>query len=523
MVESVNMAPQKKSLIQALEDLIVNSENHPEKLKILIVGSEIAPYAYVGGIAMVLSSLASSLRELGHDVRLFMPKFGGIDEDKYDLRTVIEGLDIPTGNESTPILTCNVKYAENCANGVPTYFLENQEYYEKRANIYGYSDDPTRWALLSRGVLEFIRTEEFVPHIIHANDWLTALVPNYLRTCYKDDPLLKDISTIYTIHNIMFQGQFDHKNVPELDIDIGRSDIAPMFSDRLGKQNFMRRGILHADVVNTVSKKYAKEVLTEDYGEGLEKLLLELQGKFFGIMNGIDYESLDPKTDRLLVENFGLGTLSKRIENKRALQKEFDLEVNDNILLLGTVGRLDFQKGVDLIVNTLRHVLQDYTVQFVQVGGGDTHLAQMLNELKADFPDKVGVHPYPNFTLPRLLFGGCDAMLFPSRFEPCGVTQLEAMRYGAVPIVRGVGGLYDSVTNFDTNAMTGTGFVFKEFNEFALFGQIVRAIELYNHKNLWTRIQKNCMKSDFSWQNSAAEYVKLYELAMHFHEKGYTS
>lgn len=511
------MNPQRKSLMKTLEHLIIDDPKTPKDLKILMVAAETAPYAYEGGIAMVMGSLSKALASLGHDVRIFMPKFGGIDEEKYELETIFTGLEVPTGDDENPVLICNIKQAKK-PDGVPIYFLENQEYYEKRANIYGYSDDSTRWALLSRGCLEFIRTQIFSPDILHCNDWHTGLVPDYIRSHYKKDPLIKDIATVFTIHSMKYQGVLDHHNVPELDIDDGRSVSASFFSERLKKQNFMRRGILHADTINTVSKKYSREVLTPDYGEGLEKLLLELQGKFFGIMNGLDYSLMDPRTDKLILRNYGIGTLDRRLENKKALQKEFDLKVSPDTLVLGTVGRLDYQKGTDLIVNTLHHVLHDYDIQFVQVGGGDMSLVKMLRDLKAAFPNKVGIHPYPNFVLPRLVFAGADVILYPSRFEPCGVVQLEAMRYGAVPLVRSVGGLADSVENFDSSTMIGNGFVFTEFNEFGLFGQIVRAVELYKHKDLWTRIQKNGMKEDYSWESSAVEYVKLYDVAQSFHK-----
>jgi len=268
-----------------------------------------------------------------------------------------------------------------------------------------------------------------------------------------------------------------------------------------------------------VSKGYAKEVLTPEYGESLDRLLLEVKEKFFGIVNGIDYEEFNPKTDKLLFQNYDKSTLEKRSMNKLALQEEFDLPVNQDIPVFGFVGRLDFQKGVDLIVRTFGHVLKDYNVQFVQVGGGDSGLASMLKELKDTFPLNVGIHPYPNFTLPRKLFAGCDCIMYPSRFEPCGVVQLEAMRYGAAPLVRNVGGLKETVENFDSLTGEGTGFVFNDFDEFSLYGQLVRVVELLKNKGLWRRLQLNAMSQDFSWTFSAKEYVKLYELSEKFRTK----
>ncbi|MBD3365726.1 glycosyltransferase [candidate division WWE3 bacterium] len=486
--------------------------------KILIVGAEVAPYATVGGFSAVLAYLSRELKALGHDVRLFMPKYGFIDEDEYETKMLHEGLKVPTDDETNKDLICNVKYTKN-DHDVITYFLENKEYYEKRANVYSYVDDPTRFALLSRGAIEFIRTEEFVPDIIHTNDWHTGILANYLRTSYRKDPILKDIATAFTIHNLRYQGNFDHKNVSELDYDDGKSAVSPFFSPRLNNLNFMRRGILFNDVVNTVSKTYAREILTPEYGEGLDKLLMEVRGKLFGIVNGLDYDEFDPMKDNLVEHPFDIDHLDDRIKNKACLQREFDLPVDEDALLFGFVGRLDYQKGVDLIVNTLRHVFPDYNVQFVQVGGGDRGLTEMLKALKRDFPDQVGIHPLPNFTLPRMVFAGSDCILYPSRFEPCGIVQIESMRYGAIPVVRKVGGLADTVRNFDTLKQQGTGFVFTNFDQYSLFGQIARAYELYKNKEVWQALQKNAMKADFSWEYSAKEYEKLYERAISFKHK----
>ncbi len=496
---------------------LVSKSQQNQKRKVLMVGAECAPYATVGGFASVLAYLSKSLNSLGNDVRVFIPKFGFIDEEKYKIKTVYSGLRVPTDDEYNREIICNIK--STTLNGVTVYFLENQEYYEKRANVYGYSDDPTRWALLSRGVLEFIKLDIFVPEVIHLNDWHTGLVPNYLKTTYKKDPILSSISTVYTIHNLQFQGMFNHRHVSELDFDDGKSPVASFFSDFLIKQNFMKRGILYADAINTVSKTYSKEILTPEFGEGLDKLLLELKSKLFGIVNGLDYTEFDPSTDNLIEQNYSIDSRDLRVGNKVALQKEFDLEVDEDVLLLGFVGRLDWMKGVDLIISTLRPLLKNYNIQFVQVGGGDGGLSESLQKLKADFPDKVGIHPYPNFTLPRLLFAGTDCILYPSRFEPCGIVQIEAMRYGSIPIVRKVGGLADTVEHFDTVKRSGNGFVFKDFNEFSLYGEVVRAYELFKNKELWSQLIHNAMTSDFSWGYSAREYERLYERAISLQSK----
>ena len=516
---SKKTVPKKEKFVKVVTSPEVKAKKDAiTPLKILIVGAEAAPYATVGGFSSVLAYLSRELKALGHDVRLFMPKFGFIDEKEHNIKMLKEGLRVPTDDENTPGLICNIKYTED-AHGVTTYFLENKEYYEKRANVYSYVDDPTRFALLSRGALEFIRTREFVPDVIHTNDWHTGLLGNYLKTIYEKDPVLKDISTVFTIHNLRYQGNFDHKNVSELDYDDGKSAVASFFDPRLNTQNFMRRGILYNDAINTVSKTYSREILTPEYGEGLDPLLMELKSKLFGIVNGLDYGEFNPATDILVEHPFDIDNLHERDKNKACLQREFGLPEDEDAILLGFVGRLDYQKGVDLIIGTLRHVFADYNVQFVEVGGGDHSLAEMVKSLKRDFPEKVGIHPLPNFTLPRMVFAGSDCILYPSRFEPCGIVQIEAMRYGSIPVVRKVGGLADTVRNFDTLKGTGNGFVFKNFDEYSLFGQIARIYELYKNKKVWKKLQKNAMRSDYSWKHSAKEYVRLYERAMTFKSK----
>ncbi len=486
-------------------------------LKILVVAVEAAPYATVGGFSRVVDSLSKALLKSGNDVRIFMPKFGFLDETRYKTKMVIEGLRVPTSDPDNPELICNVKL-HVLPNGVPTYFLENMEYYEKRANVYGYSDDPTRWALLSRGALEFIKSyESFLPDVIHCNDWHTGILPNYQKTLYKDDSKVSDIATLFTIHNLTIQGIVDFNNGSEMDFDDGKSDIASFFSENLAKQNFMKRGIVYADAVNTVSPTYSKEILTSEFGGGLDKLLMEMRSKLYGVLNGLDFAEFDPATDEHIEKNFDIYSLDRRAANKIALQKEFGITVSSDKPLLGFVGRLDYQKGVDLIIESLFHLIKEFDVQFIQVGGGDVNIVNSLKELKEAFPKNVGLHPIPNWTLPRLMFAGCDMILYPSRFEPCGIVQLEAMRYGAIPIVRKVGGLADTVENFNPETGKGTGFVFEDYNLISFYGQLVRAVETFKHKDTWRVIQKNAMREDFSWFHSAFEYVKIYKRAIEFH------
>ena len=471
-----------------------------KKLKILIVAAELAPYASVGGLSRVIPQLARALRQRGHDVRIFMPKFGLIDEEKYPLDLVMKGLRVSTDFKQPPYLVCNVK-SHQLLDSLPVYFLENQEYYEKRANVYGYSDDPRRWALLCRGVLEFVKNSAWVPDIIHANDWHTGIISNYLKTVYKNDKKLSSIVSVFTIHNLAHQGMFDHRNVSEMDFDDGRSEVSNFFSKRLNKLNFLKRGVIYSDVINTVSEKYALEILTPEYGEGLDQLLLELRLKLSGIVNGIDVDEFDPETDPLIPENYNCQTLAKRETNKLALQKKLGLPKDKNIALAGLVSRLDWQKGVKLISEKFSGL----NCQFVFLGTGQAEYEKHLKNLAKKYPDKFSANIFFNLGLAQEVYAGADIFMMPSRFEPCGLGQMIAMRYGTVPVVRNTGGLSDTVNG-------SLGFKFNDFSEEALYKTLKKALNIYYNKPTgWKKMQKKGMRKDFSWDKSAREYLKLYK------------
>ncbi len=490
-------------------------------LKVLFVAAEVHPYATIGGLGMVVFSLSRALKKMGLDVRIFMPKYAQIDGKKYQLEMILEGLKVPTGGEAEEkkFLICNVKRYLPSYPDVPVYFLENMEYYEKRSNVYGYSDDPTRFTLLSRGVLEFLRQSDWVPDVINCADWHTGALPNYLKTVYDKDPVLSKIKTVFSIHNLSHQGVFDHRFVSELDFDDGKSLIAPFFSEKLSKQNFMRRGIIYSDIVNTVSETYSKEILTKECGEKLEDLLKEVRTKVFGILNGLDYQTLNPTTDKLIPFNFDISSLHKRVENKIHLQKEFNLDVSADIPILGMVGRLSAQKGIDILTPILETLISEFGVQFVIIGGGEGGYRTFFEEIHKKFPKKIGCHLMFDLTLARHVFTGCNLFLMPSKFEPCGITQMEAMRYGAIPVIRKTGGLADTVEDFDPKKNSGNGFVFEDYNPYAFFGAIVRALETFKHKKIWQELMKRAMKADFSWEVSAKRYLRLYKKIVYFHQK----
>jgi starch synthase len=483
----------------------------PKKFKILFVGSEAAPFIKVGGLGEVLYALPMALAELGHDVRVMIPKYSTIDSEKFPMEMTAEHIAVP--NPEGEDLICNVKEYKNGEKFI-NYFLENEEYYEKRGSVYGYDDDAARWALLARGTLEFIRSEHgWKPDIIVANDWQGGLIPNYLRCEYEDDPKLEKIAVIFVIHNIHFQGTIDYRHQTELDYDDGQSAIPAITEERITKLNFMRRGIRYADVINTVSPTYAREITTPEYGELLDPLLAERRSRLFGILNGINYDQYNPKTNPYVEYPYEAEDVHERQKNKKILQQKFNLPEREDVFVAAIVSRLADQKGLDLVLETIEPLLKNFDFQFVILGTGDSKYIAFFDELGKKYPE-VATHLSYDPILPHVIYAGADAIMLPSRFEPSGLTQMEAMRYGAIPIVRKVGGLTDSVTDYNPEENTGTGFGFDSYEPYALVGAFVRAHTTYHYPKMWKGIVERAMKKNFSWEHSAQDYVKLFERAL---------
>lgn len=495
----------------------------------LFVAPEAAPFVKAGGLGEVMFSLPRALQSLGYDARVMIPRYASIDQQKYNLTMELEGLNVPTDreNENEPeFLICNVKKYTPKESGdsdklpVTTYFLENQEYYELRSNIYGYADDPIRWALLSRGVLEFLRfNRDWTPDVIVASDWQSGFLVNYLKAKYKDNPRLNKIAVIFAIHNLFYQGVFDHHFVSETDYDDGQSPLPSLFNPRLLKLNMMRRGILHADVISTVSSNYAKEIMTPQYGEILDGLLRERRSRVYGVLNGIDYGVFNPETNVNLKKNYSINSLHDRAENKLELQGRFGLKQDKDVFVVAIVARLLEQKGLDLLFPVTEPLLKELGFQLVVLGTGDAKYMGFFQDLEKRFPGQVSAHLVFDSALPHLIYSGADAVLIPSKFEPSGLSQMEAMRYGAVPIVRKTGGLADSVEDHDPKNNRGTGFVFSEFDSLALVIALARASEIYRNPREWQELQRRCMRKDFSWSKSAHEYGHFFEVAMDFKKR----
>jgi len=492
-----------------------------KKLKILFVSSEVAPFAKVGGLGEVMRSLPRAIRELGHDARVFVPKYATIEAEKYPMKREIENLNLETQDKDPHgLLMSNVLSHTDSDDGSITYFLENMEYYEKRANVYNYKDDTIRWVLLSRGVLEFIKRSEWKPDIIVASDWQTGFVPNLLETKFKDDSVLANIATLFTIHNLKFQGMFDAQFVLEMEADSGQGPVPDFTDPIILKLNGMRRGILYADIVNTVSPTYAKEILTSEFGEKLDGVLKERHDSLFGIMNGIDYDEFNPQNDPDIPAHYTVKNVGKkRLENRRALQERMGLPQDDSVFLMAFVGRLSDQKGLDLIKEIVPSLFENISGQMVVVGTGDTKYREFFQQLSQDYPDRVATYPFYDEKIPKLIFAGADAVLVPSKYEPAGLVPMEAMHYGAVPIVRKIGGMADTVSDYVPGEGVGTGFAFEKYDPYALLIAIVRAWQARRNKKEWQGLIERGMVQDFSWTKSAKEYVSLCEKAIKVHKE----
>ena len=479
-----------------------------QPLKILLLSAEAVPFAKTGGLADVAGSLPKAIRALGHDIRVAMPRYGRIDPEKFELKEILPAFAVPMNKqvEEAAVLQGHI------APDVPVYMIENAKYYD-RDGIYMYPDDAERFIFFCRSSLEMLHHLDWQPDIIHCHDWHTAIVPNWLKTIYKDDPFFAQTATVYTIHNLAYQGIFGYRVLEIAGIDEYGFMYHPEMADLTEVVDLMARGIFFADVINTVSEKYAQEILTPDFGEKLDPLLRDRRDRLFGILNGIDDKVMNPATDKYIAQNYDVDTLEKRAKNKSALQQEANLKVDVAVPLIGIISRLTDQKGFDILGDVIDHLL-DLDLQFVLLGTGDPHYHEMFSRVAQAYSGKAAVFLTFNAALAQKIYAGSDVFLMPSRFEPCGLGQMIAMRYGSVPVVRATGGLADTVKDFDPQTGEGNGFSFEPYDRWALFAAIVRAVENYKYKDTWHKLQVKGMTADFSWNASARKYVDLYYRAL---------
>lgn len=478
-----------------------------ERYKVLLVSPEVAPFAKVGGLADVCGSLPKALTMLGNDVRVVMPRYRGIE----DVRTITDFPVDVGGRRETAILREGVIRAQlhGREGFVPVYFIDNYHYFD-REGIYGFWDEAERYAFFCRAVLEMLPKINWWPDIIHCNDWATGPIPLLLKDQYGVQPLYGRIATVFTIHNLQYQGNFPREVLGLL--GLGDGYYHPDGLEFYGQVSYMKAGLLYADMISTVSRTYAKEIQRVDFGHGMDGVLRRRALDLMGIVNGINYHEFNPQTDPRLVRNYGPGDLAGKRENKYALQRELGLPSSDGPLI-GMVTRLVDQKGLDLVAASIDELLRQ-DVQFVLLGSGDSHYEDLFREIQRTHPNQAAAVIGFNIGLAQRIYAACDMFLMPSRFEPCGLGQLIGLRYGAIPIVRATGGLADTISDYDDKREAGNGFSFEDYSAAALKEAVGRAIDLYHEPERWARLVANAMAEDHSWNRSAAEYVGLYQMAI---------
>ena len=468
-------------------------------MKVCFIAAEAAPFVKVGGLGDVIGSLPKSLRELGVDARVILPLYSSIDRERFGLKyKAYQFVDLGWRHSYCGIFETEV-------DGVPCYFVDNEQYFN-RDSIYGQIDDGERFAFFSKAALEIFPALDFKPDVVNVNDWHTALSVIYLDVLKsREAEFYKDMKSVLSIHNIEFQGKFNPYEMGNL------FGLENKYFDALiynGDLNLLKGAIQLADRVNTVSETYAREILDPYFSYGLDKILNVEQGKLRGILNGIDVDKFNPKTDPMIPVNYDLKTFEDKVQNKLAFQKEMDLEVNADIPLIGMVTRLTHQKGIDLILQASEDILRT-GAQLVILGTGDAHYESALRSLEHYRHDRVRSILLFSNEMSAKIYAASDLFLMPSKTEPCGLSQLISMRYGTVPVVHRVGGLRDTVIPF--TGVEGNGFTFESFQAGDMMDAIYRAVTcFYQSPDEWKQIIKNNLQKDVSWEQSAKKYLDLY-------------
>lgn len=468
-----------------------------EPLKVLVVSSEAAPFAKSGGLGDVVGSLPRILKDRGADIRVVIPKYRSIKNEHFiginylgSFETILSWRKQPAG-----ILLKD--------DGIKTYFVEN-DYYFGREGYYGYGDDNERFAFFCKAVLEMLRFIDFYPDIIHCNDWQTGPICMLLKEIYGKFTSYKNIKSLYTIHNLQYQGTFSRETMEML----GIPDYCYGNMEFYGQVSFMKSGLMYADAISTVSPTYAEEIKTFQYGYGLDGVMRLREDRLFGILNGIDYEANNPATDGRIDFNYDINSVEKKKLNKNELQKLLGLEQRD-VPLISVISRLADQKGLDLVSWASEEML-NRDVQFVILGTGEKRLEDFFKGLQERHKGKVSANITFNDILAQKIYASSDIFLMPSLFEPCGLGQMFSLRYGTVPVVRKTGGLCDTVVHFNRETKNGNGFVFEHYTADGLMWAINQALETY-YSDDWITVVKNAMSCNYSWDKSADDYIKLYD------------
>ncbi len=473
-------------------------------MKILFAASECVPFIKTGGLADVVGALAVVLAEQGHDIRVMIPKYTSIPEEYSGKMTHLVDFEVELGWRKQ---YCGIEELKQ--DGVTYYFVDNR-YYFGRNYTYGMGgDEYERFAFFSRGVLNSLPLINFKPDIIHAHDWQAGMIPALLSIQYAHLPAYNGIKTVMTIHNLQYQGVFGIKDVQDV-LGLGDSLFTGDKLEYYGAANYLKAGLVYADEITTVSPSYAEEVQTAYYGERLDGLLRAKNNHLTGVLNGIDTNEYDPAKDSLIAANYTVEDKSGKAVCKRALQSELNLDIRPEVPVIGMVGRLSKQKGLDLVDYVIGDIMRE-DVQLICLGMGDSRYVNLFSWAEQNYPGRVAARFVMDHTLAHKIYAGADMFLMPSQFEPCGLSQMIAMRYGTVPIVRETGGLRDTVLSYNEYTGDGNGFTFFNYNAHDMLHVIQRALHYYwNKKDVWELLQDRGMKADYSWKASSEKYLQIY-------------
>jgi len=474
-------------------------------LKILFIAAEASPFAKVGGLGDVIGSLPRELRRTGHDARVVLPRYGTISSNlpvvhRYNFSIPFLGIQEPV--EIAEVLL---------KNEVPLYLVNNARYFDRPA-VYGEPDDGERFQFFSRVAMELPRLLKWQPDIIHCHDWHTALCAALLAKDYQTDSFYNSTASVFTIHNLAYQGWIDDAFIWKTNLHNYLLPAGHPLRDKT--YSMMGIGIVHSDIVTTVSETYAHEILTPEYGTGMEDLLKIREDSLFGILNGIDYEEFNPATDPRIAVRYDVNSHAGKIQNKLVLQKLVNLPVNPDIPLVGMAGRLVHQKGPDIAAEALELLLPQTDVQFILQGTGETRYREILEKLEDLNTRKARLFFVVDFALSDLIYAGCDLFLLPSRYEPCGLAPMIAMRYGTIPVVRHTGGMAETVPDCSPDLTAGLGFVFDNYDSGELLTAMKRSLAAFHTRDKWHNLITRAMTADFSWQASIPKYEAVYELAL---------
>ena len=480
-----------------------------DNLKVLFLSSEVMPFAKTGGLADVAGALPSALKRLGVDVRLVMPFYRVIREGAYNTLVILKDIEIPYGEKTLKADISETSLGDE----IPVYLVEREDMFD-RPNLYGnsrgdYYDNLERFSFFSHAALKISQAIGFSPDVVHCHDWQTGLVPALLKGPYKTSNGLSNASSVFTIHNMGYQGIFNSEKLAMTGLS-GPLYFHPEGLEYWGDISLLKAGIVYSDAITTVSPTYAGEIISHEYGLGMEGVLLGRQKALHGILNGVDYDKWDPVKDINLSAHYSRQAMSGKKKCKRELLREtsLDLSLYDKPLL-GMITRLDKQKGLDILIPVLEDVLK-LDASMILLGSGDEQIEIALRKAADRNPGRMAIFTGFNDPLAHRIMAGADIFLIPSRYEPCGLTQMYALKYGTVPVVRATGGLNDTIEQYDNQKMKGNGFKFVQYDSIALLDAVKLAIRCYKDKTAWKRLMANGMKSDFSWDRSAERYLNIY-------------